>query len=417
MFELFKPPHLFILTTIAILSTLHLLIKKTLRRPKPTFLIDFSCYRPPDSHRIPPSTFLENSALSGAFDDVSLRFQSNILSKSGFGPETYIPASHFRIPINKSQTSAREESETVVFSVVADLLEKTRAQPAWVDAVIVNCSTYAPTPSLCAMIVNRFGMRADVATYNLSGMGCAAGLASVSLARDLLRTRARGTLALVVSTETLSLNWYGGADRSMLLPNCLFRVGASAALISSSADWPSLTIDRVDSHAAAEDGSPAVSVSKDIVRVAAGALRANLGALGPKVLPYTEQLRYALFARVPRFNRCFEHVCVHAGGRAVIEAVRESLRLGEEDVEASRMTLHRFGNTSSSSVWYELSYLETKGRVKKGDRVWQVAFGSGFKCNSVVWECVDDFTPSDRTAWSDRIDFYPLDVPHVIEDL
>ncbi|KAK1293712.1 3-ketoacyl-CoA synthase 6 [Acorus calamus] len=79
--------------------------------------------------------------------------------------------------------------------------------------------------------------------------------------------------------------------------------------------------------------------------------------------------------------------------------------------------MHRFGNTSSSSVWYELSYLETKGRVKKGDRVWQVAFGSGFKCNSVVWECIDDFRTSDRTAWSDRIDFYPLNVPDVIEDL
>ncbi|KAK1316197.1 putative 3-ketoacyl-CoA synthase 20 [Acorus calamus] len=302
MFELFKPPHLFILTTITILSTLHLLIKKTLQRPKPTFLIDFSCYGPPDSHRIPPSTFLENSALSGAFDDVSLRFQSNILSKSCFGPETYIPPSHFRIPINKSQTSEREESETVIFSVIADLLDKTRAQPAWVDAMIVNCSTYAPTSSLCAMIVNRFGMRADVATYNLSGMGCATGLASVCLARDLLGTRARGTLVLVVSTETLSLNWYGGADRSTLLPNCLFR------------------------DAVAEDGSPAMSVSKDIVRVAANALRANLSALGPKVLPYAEQLR--------------------------------------------------FGNTSSSSVWYELNYLETKGRVKKGDRVWQVAFGN-----------------------------------------
>ncbi|KAK1293711.1 putative 3-ketoacyl-CoA synthase 20 [Acorus calamus] len=345
MFEIFKPPHLFILTTITILSTLHLLIKKTLQRPKPTFLVDFSCYRPPDSHRIPPSTFLENSALSGAFNDVSLRFQSNILSKSGFGPETYIPASHFRIPINKSQTSAREESETVVFSVVADLLEKTRARPAWVDVVIVNCSTYAPTPSLCAMIVNRFGMRADVATYNLSGMGCAAGLVSVCLARDLLGTRARGALALVVSTETLSLNWYGGADRSMLLPNCLFRVGASAALISSSTAWPTLTIDQgrtysnghrvryalrhaVRAHAcgdvayrsvfqdaAAEDGSPAVSVSKDIVRVAASALRANLGALGPKVLPYAEQLRYALFARVPRFNRCFGTCAYTRGGR------------------------------------------------------------------------------------------------------
>lgn len=52
--------------------------------------------------------------------------------------------------------------------------------------------------------------------------------------------------------------------------------------------------------------------------------------------------------------------------RAVIDELQNNLQLSAEHVEASRMTLYRFGNTSSSSLWYEMSYIEAKGRMKKG---------------------------------------------------
>jgi hypothetical protein len=34
---------------------------------------------------------------------------------------------------------------------------------------------------------------------------------------------------------------------------------------------------------------------------------------------------------------------------------------------------------------YVLSYIESQG-VRRGDRIWQLGFGSGFKCNSAVWK-------------------------------
>ncbi|KAF8379023.1 hypothetical protein HHK36_028450 [Tetracentron sinense] len=88
---------------------------------------------------------------------------------------------------------------------------------------------------------------------------------------------------------------------------------------------------------------------------------------------------------IPDYKLAFEHVCILASSKKVLDEIQKNLELTEEYMEASRMTLERFGNTSSSSVWYELAYLETKRRIKKGNRVWQIAFGSGFKCNSVVW--------------------------------
>ena len=80
-----------------------------------------------------------------------------------------------------------------------------------------------------------------------------------------------------------------------------------------------------------------------------------------------------------------DHICIHAGGRAVIDAIQSGLKLTDEDVEPSRATLRRYGNTSSSSVWYEFRYCEQNRGIKKGEKIWQLGFGSGFKCNSAIW--------------------------------
>jgi 3-ketoacyl-CoA synthase len=68
--------------------------------------------------------------------------------------------------------------------------------------------------------------------------------------------------------------------------------------------------------------------------------------------------------------------------------IEKNMRLEEFHTEPSRMALLNYGNTSSSSIWYEMEYImetQKNNPLKKGDRVMQVAFGSGFKCTSGVW--------------------------------
>ncbi|WIA24098.1 hypothetical protein OEZ85_013701 [Tetradesmus obliquus] len=66
---------------------------------------------------------------------------------------------------------------------------------------------------------------------------------------------------------------------------------------------------------------------------------------------------------------------------------------------ASRAGLYRWGNVSSASVWYVLSYIETYKGLKGGDKVWQLSFGSGFKCNSAVWVAKKTFKDT-HTCWT-----------------
>ncbi|KAG2703430.1 hypothetical protein I3843_06G128300 [Carya illinoinensis] len=407
-------------------------------RPRSVYLVDYSCYRPPSHLQVKFHQFMEHSKLTGDFDDSSLEFQRRILERSGLGEETYVPEAMHYLPPRPSMSAAREEAEQVMFGALDNLFANTNVKPKDIGILVVNCSLFNPTPSLSAMILNKYKLRGNIRSFNLGGMGCSAGVIAIDLAKDLLQVH-RNTYAVVVSTENITQNWYFGNKKSMLIPNCLFRVGGSAVLLSNkSSDRRRAKyklVHVVRTHRGADDkafrcvyqeqddaGKTGVSLSKDLMAIAGGALKANITTLGPLVLPISEQLLFfstlvtkkLLNAKVkpyiPDFKLAFDHFCIHAGGRAVIDELEKNLQLLPTHVEASRMTLHRFGNTSSSSIWYELAYTEAKGRMRKRNRVWQIAFGSGFKCNSAVWEALRNVKPSPNSPWEDCIDKYPVQI-------
>ncbi|KAE9620382.1 hypothetical protein Lal_00019382 [Lupinus albus] len=407
-------------------------------RPRAIYLIDFSCYRPPSHLIVQSHQFIEHSRLTGDFDESSLEFQRKILERSGLGEETYVPDAMHHILPTPTMAKAREEAEQVMYGALDNLFANTNVNPKDIGILIVNCSLFNPTPSLSAMIVNKYKMLGDIRSYNLGGMGCSAGVIAIDLAKDMLQVY-RKTYAVMVSTENITQNWYFGNKKSMLIPNCLFRLGGAAVLLSNKAS------DRrkskyelfcvVRTHKGADDkafkcvyqeqddaGKTGVSLSKELMAIAGDSLKTNITTLGPLVLPISEQLLFFsdLVARkifnaykkpyIPDFKLAFDHFCIHAGGRAVIDELEKNLQLEPQHIEASRMTLHRFGNTSSSSIWYELAYIEAKGKMKKGNMVWQIAFGSGFKCNSAVWKALRNVKPSPNSPWEDCIANYPVNI-------
>eukprot|EP00262_Sarcandra_glabra_P011169 TRINITY_DN268_c0_g3_i1.p1 TRINITY_DN268_c0_g3~~TRINITY_DN268_c0_g3_i1.p1 ORF type:complete len:506 (-),score=18.66 TRINITY_DN268_c0_g3_i1:196-1713(-) len=412
-------------------------------KPRSIYLVDYALYKPPITCRVPFATFMEHSRLINKSHPKSVDFQMRILERSGLGEETCLPPANHYIPPHPTMEASRGEAQTTIFSCIDALLEKTGVKPKDIDILVINCSLFSPTPSLSAMVVNKYKMRSNIRSFNLSGMGCSAGVISVDLARDLLQVHPN-SYALVISTEIITPNYYSGNHRSMLLPNCLFRMGGAAVLLSNRRKERSRAkyslVHVVRTHKGADDkayrcvyeeedqdGHVGISLSKDLMAIAGESLKSNITTIGPLVLPVSEQLLFlfTLIGRkifnpkwkpyIPDFKQAFEHFCIHAGGRAVIDELQKNLQLSAEHVEASRMALHRFGNTSSSSLWYELSYIEAKGRMKKGDRVWQIAFGSGFKCNSAVWKCMRTVrTPTDG-PWADCINRYPVHIPDVVK--
>lgn len=420
-------------------------------RPRPIYLIDFACYRPSDDLKISKEDFIEQARKSGKFDEDSLEFQSRILKSSGIGDETYIPKAVMSQEKCATMKEGRAEASAVIFGALDELFDKCRIRPKDVGVLVVNCSLFNPTPSLSAMIVNHYKMRGNVLSFNLGGMGCSAGIIALDLARDMLQAgpSASGDLAVVVSTEMVTFNWYQGRNRSMLIPNCFFRMGCSAVLLSNRRRDFRRAKYRLEhlvrTHKGADDRSfrsiyqeedeeriKGLAISRDVMEVGGQALKANITTLGPLVLPLSEQLIFfvtlawrhlvgegvqagagsmkkKLQLYIPDYKLAFEHLCVHAASKGVLDELQKNLGLRDSDLEASRMTLHRFGNTSSSTIWYELAYLEAKELVRRGDRIWQLAFGSGFKCNSAVWRALRRAsTPTRSNPWLDCLHRYPV---------
>jgi 3-ketoacyl-CoA synthase len=375
------------------------------------------------------------------------KFLLKTIVNSGIGEQTYAPRIIFEgREGSPTLNDGISEMEEIFNDSIAKLLARSAISPSEIDVLVVNIALFVTLPSLSSHIINRYKMRHDVKVYNITGMGCSASLISLDIIQNIFKSQ-KNKLALLVTSEALSPNWYTGNDRSMILANCLFRSGGCAILLTNKRSLKNNSILKLKClvrthHGAREDsyncclqmedeqGRLGFHLGKTLPKAATRAFVDNLRVISPKILPTRELLRFLVVSLVKKlkiysstssskscggtitkksplnFKTGVDHFCLHTGGKAVIDGVGMSLDLSEYDLEPARMTLHRFGNTSASSLWYVLGYMEAKKRLKKGDRVFMISFGAGFKCNSCLWEVMKDVNGVGN-VWEDCVDDYP----------
>ncbi|XP_075495726.1 3-ketoacyl-CoA synthase 12-like [Primulina tabacum] len=397
-------------------------------RDQRCYLLHYECHKPSNDRKLSTKfcgdIIMRNKNLGLQEHQFLLRAIVN----SGIGEDTYGPRNIIEGRENSSiLRDGILEMDEFFIQTLDQLFQKTSVSPQDIDVLVVNVALLAPIPSLTSRIINRYKMRHDIKTFNLTGMGCSASLISINLVENFFKSK-KNAFAVVVTSESIAPNWYSGKDKSMILTNCLFRSGGCSILLTNNRAFKDRAKMRLNclvrTHLGASDeahtccmqmeddqGTLGFFLGKNLPKVATRAFAKNIAKLAPKVMPLTELIRYAALkflkrAAILNLKASIDHFCLHPGGTAVIEEIRKGLGLTENDVEPSRMTLHRFGNTSASSLWYVLGYMEAKKRLRKGDKVWMISFGSGFKCNSCVWEVVRDL--ADGNVWEETIAGYPL---------
>lgn len=104
--------------------------------------------------------------------------------------------------------------------------------------------------------------------------------------------------------------------------------------------------------------------------------------------------------------------------------MEKDLKLTPAQAQPSKDALARFGYTSSATTWYAWAMVESTTGVKRGDRLWQLGFGSGFKCGSAVWKARRNIHQTHSCCEGEMVSFglpklpgkHPIAVPASMSD-
>ncbi|KAI4384006.1 hypothetical protein MLD38_009780 [Melastoma candidum] len=381
---------------------------------KSCYMLGYQCYKPPEDTRLTTDACVKVIMRNQNLELEDYRFLLKTMSRSGIGEHTYGPRIVLTVTRRARRIRPVSELDEIFFQTLDGLFASSLVSPSEVDVLVVNVSLFSPAPSLTSRIVNRYKMRPDVKTYNLAGMGCSASLIALHLVQEIFKTR-KNSIAVVASTESMGSHWYCGKEKSMIISNCLFRMGGCSVLLTNDESRRHHAIMKLRNavrvhHGSIDDSYECCIQEEDDEGYQGFRLTKYL------VLPLHELIRYKVCdilglnpkdkpMRGLNLKTGIDHFCIHPGGKAVIDTVGKSLELDEYDMEPSRMALHRFGNTSAGGNWYVLGYMEAKKRLKKGDRVLMISLGAGFKSNTCLWEVTRDL--KNENVWEDCLGEYP----------
>jgi len=257
-----------------------------------------------------------------------------------------------------------------------EALDKAGLGPSDVDAVVAVSTSGVATPSLDALLIERMGLRCDVARLPIFGLGCGGGVIGLARAADLA---VRGNVLFVV-VELCGLTFRrNDVSKSNIIATALFGDGAAAAVIAGGGgDDAGPTI--VDSGEHTWAGTLDVMgwrVEED-----------GFGVLFSRDIPSLVLDRFddALAGYLGAHDRTladYDGFVCHPGGAKVVAALERVMGLQTGTMREARTVLRDFGNMSAATVLFVLDRVLANGA--RG-RYLMSALGPGFTAGFLTLE-------------------------------
>ncbi|MFO7535183.1 MAG: beta-ketoacyl-ACP synthase III [Kiritimatiellia bacterium] len=276
---------------------------------------------------------------------------------------------------------ADEASSDMGAEAARRALKKAGVAPEAVDMIIL--ATLSPDhafPNTACLVQHRIGAT-KAFCFDLEA-ACSGFIFGLELARRCIEAGGIRT-ALVIGSEKMS-SLVDYTDRQTCV---LFGDGAGAAVLQGSRDGRGILGTVMGSDGSLGDlliqpaGGSRLSASEETVRQKLHCIRmSGRDVFKHAVLNMTQAARKVLVD-----NGCAlaDVACVipHQANLRIIEAIADRLDVG---LDRFYINLPRTGNMSSASIPVALDEALACGRVKPGDKVLTVAFGSGFTWGSAL---------------------------------
>ncbi len=311
--------------------------------------------------------------------------RSGILHRwSSFRPILYpdgfvADAEGFYVPGQFPGTARRMQRYAEVAPRLAEeAVGRLAIDPAGITHLVVASCTGFMAPGLDQVLVRRLGLPPGVERTVVGYMGCYAAVNSLRLAHHFVRSEPAARV-LVVNLELCTLHFQDTDALDKLLSMLLFGDGASAALVSAEPEGLAL----------GDFLALAIPDSADLITWDIGDTGFDMHLSGEVPRRIERALAGPASAGLLR-NRpaeSFPLYAVHAGGRAILDAVEAGLALGQGALDRSRAVLAAFGNMSSATLMFVLERIlgEPGGHGEPG---LAMAFGPGMACETFTFEKV-----------------------------
>lgn len=269
------------------------------------------------------------------------------------------------------RTEAFLEGATDLFRTVAmKAIERAEVKPSDIDTIVTVSSTGIATPTIESRVMAELGFRTNTKRVPVFGLGCAGGIAGLSLAARLAAAQP-GSKVLVVVIELCTLAFRPDEmTKSNIIATALFGDGSAAAVLSTEADDAHGEIEHMGEH-----------TWPDTLDVMGWRMDAQgFGAIFARSIPdlVENELRPVADVFLAGNGLSMQDVddfTFHPGGAKVILALETAFGLQAGRLANERAILSGYGNMSAPTV---LFVLERALKEKFSGRRLVGALGPGF---------------------------------------